>query len=96
MPRHSKHFLNLVKRGATVRLQDLIYEAKLLLQLFPDLRDSFDKDELPVSFIMAKGSGRAATRGPRRRRRPMSAARRKAASARMKRYWAARRKTANS
>jgi hypothetical protein len=29
-----------------------------LLGAFPDLRDSFDPDELPVSFIIARGSGR--------------------------------------
>ena len=92
MPRHSSHILELAKRGAEARLQDLIHEAKLLVQLFPHLRDSFDKDELPVSFILAKGSARARKRKPERRRRRMSAVARKAVSVRMKRYWAARRK----
>jgi hypothetical protein len=70
----------------------LVHEVKLLVELFPHLRDSFDKDELPVSFILAKGSGRAKTRNPNSRRRRMSSAARKAISARMKKYWSARRK----
>jgi hypothetical protein len=30
-------------------------ETKLLMQLFPHLKDSFDKEELPISFIVARG-----------------------------------------
>jgi len=45
-----------------------MHEAKLLVELFPHLRDSFDPDELPVSFIVAKGSGRVARRKSVRRR----------------------------
>src|SRR5437016_1116827 len=43
MPRHSSRILDLAKRGAEAKLQDLIHEAKMLLELFPPLRDSFDK-----------------------------------------------------
>ena len=65
----------------------------MLVELFPHLRDSFDKDELPISFIVAKGSGRLTKRdGVRRKRRRMPAAARKAVSQRMKKYCAARRK----
>ena len=85
------HLYELAKRGAEVQFRELLHEAKLLIGLFPHLRDSFDKDELPLNFIMAKGSG-AVTRKVRRRRRRMSAAARKAASSRMKKYWAARRR----
>lgn len=92
MPRHSSHILELAKRGAQARLLDLMHEAKLLVELFPHLRDSFDKDELPISFILAKGSGRVTRRKTVHRRRRMSAAARKAVSARMKKFWAARRK----
>jgi hypothetical protein len=65
-------------------------EAKLLLQLFPHLKESFDKDELPISFILKRDS-------PRLKRgngagRKLSAAARKAVSQRMKKYWAGRRK----
>jgi hypothetical protein len=93
MAKNSSHILELAKRGAEAQLRDLMMEAKLLLKLFPDLRDSFDnKDELPISFIMAKDSGRV-TRSSGGRRRKMSAAARKAISLRMKKYWAGKRKT---
>ena len=60
--------LELAKRGAEARLQDLLHEARLLVDLFPHLRDSFDPDELPVSFILARGSGRARRRSVKRRK----------------------------
>jgi hypothetical protein len=89
--------LELAKRGAEARLQDLLHEAQMLMELFPYLRDSFDKDELPISFIVAKGSGRLIPKGAEgRRRRRMSAAARRAVSRRMKKYWAARRKAKNA
>jgi hypothetical protein len=75
------HLFQLAKRGAEARLEDLIHEAKLLTNLFPHLRDSFDKDELPLSFIMARASGSTRTRRPVRK---VSAAKRKAISARTK------------
>jgi hypothetical protein len=92
MPKHSSQILEYAKRGAEARLQDLIHEAQMLIELFPHLRDSFDKDELPISFIVARGSGRLERNPAKRRRRRMSAAARKAVSLRMKKYWAARRK----
>jgi hypothetical protein len=81
------------RRGAEVRLRELAEEAKQLLKVFPDLSASFDADELPVNFILRKGA-REQTNAPRvrRRRRQMTAAQRKAVSARMKKYWAERRK----
>ena len=51
MPKHSSHVLDLAKRGAAIRLGELADEAKLLLGLFPHLRDSFDRDEMPISFL---------------------------------------------
>ena len=92
MAKHSSNILALAKRGAEARLEDLKQEVKLLVELFPHLRDSFDKDELPLSFIMAKDSGRLAAKNEKRRRRGMSAAAQKAVSVRMKKYWAAKRK----
>ena len=83
MAKKSSHILELARRGAQARLQDLTMEAKLLLQLFPDLTDSFEKDELPISFIIAKDSGRL-TRGNRVRLRTMSPAARRAIGQRMK------------
>jgi hypothetical protein len=91
MARHPSHILELAKRGAAARLHDLAQEARLLLHLFPHLRDAFDKDGLPISFLLAKGSGQLTKGTAVRRRRPMSAAARQAASQRMQKYWAARR-----
>ncbi|MCU1384535.1 MAG: hypothetical protein JWL71_3232 [Acidobacteria bacterium] len=97
MAKHSSDILALAKRGAEARLADLKQEIKLLIDLFPHLRDAFDKDELPLSFIMSTESGRAATkRNGARQRSQMSASARKAVSARMKKYWAAKRKTAKA
>jgi hypothetical protein len=64
----------------------LVQEAKYLMGLFPHLRDSFDKDELPIDFIVAKNSGSLGRR--RGRRRKMSAAARAKISAAQKRRWA--------
>jgi hypothetical protein len=91
MPKHLSHILELAKRGAEVRLRELVQEAKHLIGLFPHLRDAVDKDELPISFIIAKGAGRVTKRQSPRRRK-MSAAAKKAISDRMKKVWAAKRK----
>ena len=94
MPKHPSHILKLAKRGAEARLRELVQEAKHLIGLFPHLRDSFDKDDLPVSFILAKGARRGRKRVAQQPRRRMSVAARKAHSQRMKKYWAAKRKAA--
>lgn len=88
MPRRKAdaHLFELAKRGAEGRLRELVQEAKNLIGLFPHLRDSFDKDELPLPFIVATGARRAQKRKslrPRWRRR-VSAAARQAISQRMK------------
>jgi hypothetical protein len=77
----------LAKRGAEVQLRELLHEAKLLIGLFPHLRDSVDQDELPINFIMARGSG-AVTKTTRRRRRRMSSEARAKISAAQKARWA--------
>ena len=55
--RHDGHLFELAKRGAEVRLRELVQEAKNLISSFPHLGDSYDPDELPLSFILAKGAG---------------------------------------
>jgi hypothetical protein len=95
MPRRKQHahLYELAKRGAEVQLRELVQEAKNLIGLFPHLRDSFDKDELPLSFIIRRDAGPLTrARADERPRRRMSAAARKAVSARMRRYWAGRRR----
>jgi hypothetical protein len=86
-PKRDAHLMALAKRGAEARLSDLAHEAKILIDLFPHLRDNIDRDELPVQFILRQGRDRADARA---RRSSMSAASRKAVSLRMKKYWAKR------
>jgi hypothetical protein len=68
MAKHSSQILDLAKRGAEARLQDLAMKVKLLVQLYPHLKDSFDRDELPISFIVATDVGRL-TKGKVARKR---------------------------
>lgn len=81
------HLYELAKRGAEVQLRELLHEAKLLIGLFPHLRDAVDQDELPLNFIMAKGSG-AMTKKSRCGPRRMSAKARAKISAAQKARWA--------
>jgi len=90
MANHPSHMLELAKRGAALRLRGLANELHTLLIAFPDLHDSFDADELPVSFIVRRGARRARSNAVRRQK-PMSAAARRAVSRRKKKYWAERR-----
>jgi len=83
MAKHSPHVLELAKRGAEAQLRDLVQELRYLLELFPHLQDSFDADELPLRFIMAKDAGRltaksAAAPGSRPQPSPRKAVRRRA------------------
>ena len=96
MAKHSRHLLELAKRGAELQLRDILHEARLLFGLFPHLRDTFDRDEMPLTFLMAEDSGALnQSAAPGARRKPRSAASRKAASKRMKKYWAAKRKNSD-
>lgn len=76
----------LAELGAAARITELKAEIDAIRQVFPALRNG-----------RARPNGRAtstkAARAPRRRRRRgMSEEQRKAVSARMKKYWATRRK----
>ena len=59
--------LKLTEAEARLQLQQLAQEARLLIDRFPKLHDSFDNDELPVNFIIARGSGALKKRGSRKR-----------------------------
>lgn len=85
------HMMELAKRGAEARLDDLAHEARILIDLFPHLRDNVDKDELPLNFILRQGRDRADARALRS---SMSPAARKSVSTRMKKYRAKRRAAA--
>lgn len=95
---NSPRMLELAKRGAQAQLSDLLHEIKLLIELFPHLRDSLDRDELPIPFLLKKGARaaerkaaalEAAAAAPVKRKRNLSAAARRAISNAQKRRWAA-------
>ena len=75
--------LDLARRGAEARYRELLAELKMLAQAFPHLRDSFDRDELPVNFILRVGRDKAAAAPTRR----ISARGRAAISAAQKARW---------
>ena len=87
MTKPTPHMLELAKRGAAIRLRELANEVELLLDLFPDLGDAFDPDELPVSFIMRTDARREAAREVGGKK----TAARKAVRRQAKREWAERR-----
>jgi hypothetical protein len=102
MPRVKKndHLVELAKRGAQARLSDLVHEIKLLMGLFPHLKDNFSKDELPIGFLLKRGArgarAAAAQTGEAgaqvaRQTRNLSAAARRAISNAQKKRWAAHR-----
>lgn len=83
----SKELMNLARRGAEARYDELRSELAALVKNFPHLRTR------KRSGLAGLADKAVATVRKRRRRKPMSAAARKAVSARMKKYWAARRKS---
>jgi hypothetical protein len=88
MAKYSAHILDLAKRGADSRFRELLDELKFLTLSFPHLRDSFDRDDLPVKFILRRGRDKAREAGAGRRRRKMSAAARKAIGDAQRLRWA--------
>lgn len=83
-------------KGAEQRLLEIAEEARAIFQAFPELREQGRGFNLQsTSTPGTKPATRRATgSGGRRPRRPMTAAERKAVGARMKKYWAERRKAA--
>jgi hypothetical protein len=88
MAKHSSQILHLAKRGAEVRLRELLDELKFLTLSFPHLRDAVDRDDLPVKFILRRGEEKAGEVQAVRMRRKMSAKARKAISDAQKARWA--------
>jgi hypothetical protein len=91
MPKHPSHILELARKGAETRIQELRAEIAALIKDFPHLAE-----QAGTAIGTAVGRTEAEVRRRVRRGRTMSAAARKANSARMKKYWAARRKAAKS
>jgi hypothetical protein len=86
MAKYSSSILELAKKGATHRYQELKAEISELMRAFPHLRYGS-----AVSPAMPDAVEEPTIRRRRKRSR-MSAAARKAVSLRMKKYWAERRK----
>jgi hypothetical protein len=91
MPKHSSHILELARKGAETRIQELRTEIAGLVKDFPHLAE-----QAGTAIGTAVGRTEVEVRRRVRRGRTMSAAARKAVSARMKKYWAARRKASNN
>jgi hypothetical protein len=85
MPRHSASIIELAKKGASHRYQELKAELAKLIKAFPHL-------EFGSAISPAAPKQEFDRLRNQRRRKPMSAAAKKAVSARMKKYWAARKK----
>ena len=86
MAKHSHTFLELARKGATHRYQELKAEIAQLLKAFPHLR---------YGSAVSPAMPDAVEEPPilsRRKRWKMSAAQKQAVSLRMKKYWAAKRK----
>lgn len=92
MAKHSASILELARRGAEHRYQELKTELDALVRLFPDLT----KGGREIIRRGRRAVKAAATEMQPRKRKRMSPAARKAVSARMKKYWAARRKAKKS
>jgi hypothetical protein len=82
MPKHPSPILELARKGAEHRYQELKAEIAALVKDFP---------HLAVQAGTALGRAVGKTEARLRRGRTMSASARKAVSERMKAYWAARR-----
>lgn len=86
MAKHSSHILELARKGAQHRLEELQAEIAALKRNFPGLAE---RAGAAVSTVV--GRTEVEVKGTVTRGRRMSAAARKAVSERMKKYWAARR-----
>jgi hypothetical protein len=84
MPRHPSHILELAKRGAEHRYQEIKAEIAALEKMFSHLRYGS-----ALSPAMPDAMEEATVR--RRRRRKMTERAKKAISERMKKLWTARR-----
>ena len=87
MARHSSHILELARKGAEHRYEELKAEIATLFKHFPHLSGLAS-----VSHTIDVSAVPAATIDRKLGSRRMSAAQRAAVSKRMKAYWASRRK----
>jgi hypothetical protein len=93
MPKHLSSIVDLARRGAEVRWQELQSELSELLKAFPDL-SSANGGAGAKGAEVRRGRASSSNNGvdsPSTRRGKMSRAARLAVSLRMKKYWAVRR-----
>lgn len=90
MAKHSSHILEMARKGAEHRYEELKAEIAALVKNFPHLAGRASRE---ISRAVSSGLAVVEAEAPkvRRRARKKSAAARKAISARMKKYWAKRR-----
>jgi hypothetical protein len=88
----------LAKRGAEVRLRELLEEVASIRNMFPDLNDGSAAQPAPRAAAPAERpaeqSASTTAEPKRRRKRKWTAAQRKEVAERMRKYWAARKKKA--
>jgi hypothetical protein len=89
MAKHSASILEWARRGAEARWSELQAEAEALRKAFLDLGSI---SRTARRTVAASARGVADTFEPKPKRSKMSAAQRRAVSARMKKYWAQRRR----
>ena len=90
MAKHSSHVLEMARKGAEHRYEELKTEIAKLIKAFPHLARTVAR---ATSKAASRGLAAVETEAPKvkRRVRKLSAAARKAVSARMTKYWAAKR-----
>jgi uncharacterized protein YicC (UPF0701 family) len=90
MAKHSSHILEMARKGAEHRYEELQSEIAALVKHFPHVAKKAGKQ---ISKAVSQGAAAIEAEVPKARRRvkKMSAAARKAVSDRMKKYWAKRR-----
>jgi hypothetical protein len=94
MAKHASHILDMARKGAEHRYEELKAEIATLITNFPHLAATTKREVSKVSQAVAESAWVVAAEVKQVRRREVkwSAGARKAVSARMKAYWAARRK----
>jgi hypothetical protein len=89
MAKHPSHILELARKGAEHRHEELKAEIAALIKTFPHLREGQASVRKSASVKPGKELSAESTSTPTRAK--WSAAAKKAVSLRMKKYWAARR-----
>jgi hypothetical protein len=73
MSKPSSNVVQLTPRRRAFGLRQLLDEVHVLIGSFPDLRDAFDADELPLAFILKRDSRRSERQLKVPKRMPASA-----------------------